>query len=193
MSSLIDLTDFGDLAVTLPLAAALSAWLLWYAPRRAAPWWLASLVLCGGVTAVLKILFFACAVVPEVRSPSGHTSLSTLVYGALALVVAARAPRVVQVLVAVGAALLIFGIAASRVALHAHTLAETIVGLAIGGATLALFGRGYLVLPPVAAPLWQLLVPVSLLLVVLHGQQLRAEEFLNMVSVYLRGETAICG
>jgi len=82
------LTDFGDLALLLPLAVIVTVWLVAIHQLRALVWWLAALALCMGVTAVLKIYFFVCPPLADLHSPSGHTSFSTLVYGALTLAVA---------------------------------------------------------------------------------------------------------
>jgi hypothetical protein len=49
------LTDFGDLAVLLPLAAAILLWLFAVGERRVALWWLVALTLCLGVIAMLKV------------------------------------------------------------------------------------------------------------------------------------------
>ena len=84
---LIALTDFGDLAVLIPLAGAMLVWLL-CCSSRAAPRWVLALGFCIGVTALLKIAFYGCPPAGDVHSPSGHTSLSTLVYGALTLLAA---------------------------------------------------------------------------------------------------------
>jgi hypothetical protein len=46
---------------------------------------------CLGVTALLKVSFYGCPPTPDLHSPSGHTSLSALVYGAMALVTASEA------------------------------------------------------------------------------------------------------
>jgi hypothetical protein len=56
---LLALTDFGDAAVLMPLAAAMLVWLLFGDPRSVA-WWAASVGLCVGLTAILKIFFYAC-------------------------------------------------------------------------------------------------------------------------------------
>lgn len=80
-------TGFGDSAVTLPLALVILIWLARASGRRAAFAWLAALLLCGGLTAMLKIYFGACAgLESEFHSPSGHARTSTLVYGGFALV-----------------------------------------------------------------------------------------------------------
>lgn len=80
------LTNFGDLAVLLPLAIVILLWLVTLRPRRCAVWWAVAVGLCTGLTALLKIYFYVCPPSPELQSPSGHTSFSALVYGTLALV-----------------------------------------------------------------------------------------------------------
>jgi membrane-associated phospholipid phosphatase len=186
------LTDFGDSAVLLPLALTLLIWLAFRSPRHLAPWWAGTFFVCAGITAVLKVYFFACPPLADLRSPSGHTALSMLVYGALAVVAAGQILRWRLVLIAGGAALAL-AIAASRVALHDHTILETVLGLVIGTAALALFAWRIAVHPLAAAPLWPLLVPVALVLIGLHGHELHAEEFLHAISTYMRHNGLACG
>ena len=187
------LTDFGDLAVLLPLVAAVSIWLLWRSPKDAAPWWLLAVAVCAGVTAALKILFYGCPPAADLRSPSGHASLSALVYGALVVLAAARATQRQRLaLIAIGTAA-ILAIAASRVALHDHTIAEAISGLAIGAAALAIFVWRFLSRPPLPSPVWPLLVPAAFLVVVLHGDRLRAAEFFNAIGAYVQENALKCG
>ena len=118
-NTLTALTDFGDLAVLLPVTIAVLVWLYFLSSKRDAAWWVAAATLCMGGTALLKIFFSICPVVPQLHSPSGHTSLSTLVYGALALFVATADARWRNAVIAAGGALVLL-IAASRVALHDH-------------------------------------------------------------------------
>ena len=80
---LIALTGFGDTAVLTPLAAVMLLWLLFMRSPRGAAWWAIT-----GMTALLKVSFYGCPPTPDLHSPSGHTSLSTLVYGAMTLVTA---------------------------------------------------------------------------------------------------------
>src|SRR5260370_14933499 len=87
--TMIALTDFGDLAVLLPLAVVMLLWLLAMRSLSEAAWWPAAVALCTGGTALLKIYFFACPIDREVLSPSRHTSFSTFLSGALALLSAA--------------------------------------------------------------------------------------------------------
>src|SRR5260221_3154779 len=86
---MIALTDFGDLAVLLPLAVVMLLWLLAMRSLSEAAWWLAAVALCTGGTALLQIFFFACPIDREVISPRGHTSFTPLVHGALPVVISA--------------------------------------------------------------------------------------------------------
>ena len=68
------------------------------------------------------------------HDPSGHTSLSTLVYGALALAAASGRPGLRRLLV-IGAGLgLILAIAVSRLLLDAHSVPEVGLGLCVTSA-----------------------------------------------------------
>jgi membrane-associated phospholipid phosphatase len=179
---LIGLTDFGDAAVLLPLAAVLLGWLLLSRAPWAAAWWAAAIGVCAGLTASLKILFYGCPPASDLHSPSGHTSLSTLVYGAATLIIAVKAgERRAPLAIAAGTGL-ILAIALSRLLISAHSIPEIVIGLGIGGAALALFGRGYRRNRPAAARLAPLLVAGVLLLLLLHGNQLRAEALLHRLT-----------
>lgn len=158
---------------------------LWFGDARSAAWWWAvSVGLCVGLTALLKIFFYGCPPAPDMHSPSGHTAFSILVYGALTLVTAMQGRGLRRPLaVAVGSGL-ILTIAASRLLLDVHSLAEVGLGLVIGTASLVLFSRN---LPPrdQQTKVWPLLVTVGVLMTILHGQELHAEEFLHRLTGHL--------
>jgi membrane-associated phospholipid phosphatase len=80
----------------------------------------------------------------------------------------------------------ILAIAASRLLLHAHSAAEVGVGLVIGTAALALFGLQYPRYRAKEMWLFPLFVACGALVTVLHGRELRAEEFLREMAGYLR-------
>ena len=182
---LVAITDFGDSAVLLPLAAAMLLWLLLLRAPRAAAWWVAAVGFCIGLTAVLKIFFFRCPPIHNLHSPSGHTSLSILIYGALALVIVVDGGNLRRVVMVGGGAGLIFAIAASRLLLDMHTMPEIALGLVIGVVGLMLFGYGYLRCKPEIVRLSPLLVSAVVLISTLHGSQLRAEEVLHRITGYL--------
>jgi hypothetical protein len=181
---LLALTDFGDAAVLLPLTATMLLWLIFSTKDklRFAAWWGISVCFCVGITAALKIFFYGCPPVSDLHSPSGHIGFSVLVYGAIALATAVHTRGVFRILaVAIGSAL-ILTIAMSRLLLEIHTLPEVGLGLIIGTLSLALFGRTYLQSP--RAEIWPLIVMAAILLTILHGQELHAEEFLHLITGY---------
>jgi membrane-associated phospholipid phosphatase len=179
---LVGLTDFGDLAVLMPLAAAMLIWLLLYFSGAATRWVLA-LGICVSLTALLKIVFYGCPPASDMHSPSGHTSLSTLVYGALTLAAATGRPGLRHVLVIGSGAGLILAIAVSRLLLDAHSVPEVLLGLVIGTVSLALFSRRYV--EGANTTVWPLLVAAGVLVSILHGHELHAEQYLHRITGYL--------
>ncbi len=186
------LTDFGSTAVLIPVSVALAVWLLFQPSRRLALWWLAAAAVCIGGTAVLKVVFFVCPPDPSLQSPSGHTSLSTFVYGALAMLLAAHGQGWLRKASVVAGILVVLAIAVSRVLLGAHTVIETALGLAVGLAALAIFFGAYSARQPSFVHVRPLFLGVALLIVLLHGQQLQAEELLRAFGFYMKASGAAC-
>jgi len=189
---LTSLTNLADLAVVLPLAIAILLWLLVMRSAWAAIWWSIVVAICIGGTAVLKIYFFACPPIADLHSPSGHTSLGTLVYGAVIMFTAAETQGWQRRAVTAFGTLFILSIAISRVLLHAHTMVEILSGLLIGGVALAIFTKAYLSHHPVRVWLQPLVLAVVIILIIFHGHELRAEEFLDNVSAYLEIARRLC-
>ena len=178
------LTDFGDSAVLLPLSAVILIWLIAMRPFIAALAWAAALVTLGAVLGGLKILFFACPPAANIISPSGHTGFSMVVYGGLAVIVAAQMlSRWLRVTVILAAVTLVIGIARSRVALEMHTAPETMIGFAVGGYARAGTNRRRL-LP--------LLIGVFATVAIFHGSQLNPENNIHAVSGWLGLQRLFC-
>lgn len=191
MSTAQFVTDFGDLAVLLPIAAMILVWLLRSPESQllAAAWALA-VVFCGGAIGLLKVYFSACST-SIIDSPSGHVGMSTLVYGGLALMVAVRWRRLAVPALAVGLGV-IAAIAVSRVIVGAHDTVEVLIGLAIGAVALAIFAKA-LIRDPLAMPAKTMLASAVLIIVLLHGQQVQAEQFFRLIGGYLHTErAAVC-
>src|SRR5438067_2196816 len=89
-------TDFGDTAVTVPLAALMGCFLLAARQPRLAAGWALAIVGCAGAIGGLKLVLAACGYslgVPGQASPSGHTAMSVAVYGGYAAVIGASLAR----------------------------------------------------------------------------------------------------
>ena len=186
MSTVIALiTGLGDAALLLPAAALVLLYLLQTRSWRAATGWVAALTLCAGLTVVAKMMFHACGErLPalDIRSPSGHTSLSTTFYGCGALILCANEGwdrRLAPLLASLG---LILAITASRVALHAHTIEEAGAGLAIGLVCVAFFAASYLP-RAIDLPYWPIPLAAILAFALLtHGRHLSAEGLLDRMA-----------
>jgi membrane-associated phospholipid phosphatase len=188
-----ELTSLGNSVVTLPIAGAILIWLALWLGRRVALAWLVALVLCGAVTAVLKIYFHACPVPGiDLTSPSGHTSLSVFVYGGLFLVTGARrrgGPRAALWLLGTA---FVLAIAVSRLLLAAHSRIEVVIGIVIGGAALALFWGTFHHARAAAMPVWPIWIVALVPIVLLHTHNLPTESLLTRLALYLRGTVDFC-
>lgn len=187
------LTDFGDSALLLPLSAVLLVWLLAARRWQAAFWWIVTLAFLGAVMGSLKILFFACPPAPGIVSPSGHTAFSMTVYGCLAAILAADRPvRPMRMAIPPVAFAFAASIAATRVTLHMHTMAEAVIGLAIGIVAVAIFAFGYRRSGAGSRHLAPLLIGVAAVLAILHGNQLNPENDIHALSGLLGIRRLFC-
>jgi membrane-associated phospholipid phosphatase len=187
------LTDFGDAMVVLPVAAATLFWLARIGGWRTALLWCAALAACGGGTALLKVYFSACASpVAALNSPSGHASMSTLVYGGLALIIGAEASPWQRFAAGALGIAVVLGIALSRVLLGAHSTIEVVVGCVIGGAALALFAKTYLDAKPAVREIGPFVVVVAILMLALHGHAAHLEPLWRAIVAYLHNNVGLC-
>jgi membrane-associated phospholipid phosphatase len=177
------LTGIGDLAVLVPLIAILSVWLLLARQLVALCWWSIAVAICAGATAILKIYFYVCPLAADFSNPSGHTSLSTLVYGSLALIIARSVIGWRRYLIALLGAAVVFGIGMSRVLVQVHSLPEVLVGWLIGGFALWTFARGFGIRE--YPYLRGLIAACAVVTVSLTGQEVRAEKLLHVLGLHL--------
>ena len=135
------ISDLGDAAVTLPLAAACAIWIA-LSDRRLATYWLIFLAAGVALVGTTKILYAGCGIeINEIgfRVVSGHTMLSSAVWTtciALLLRRAGLASIGVSIGLASGAL-----IGAARVFEEAHTVSEVIAGWMLGSAVALFFVR----------------------------------------------------
>jgi membrane-associated phospholipid phosphatase len=174
--------------VLVPLIGVMLLWLVLGRSRRAAVWWIISVVLCVIFTSVLKLSFYGCPSVLEFNNPSGHASVSTLVYGAILLVTVTESNGGLQRTLLVGGSVgLIVGVAVSRLALHVHSVGEVALGIAIGALTLALFATSYLRCRKGHMSLTPLYLAAGALVLAMYGRRiLDADTFLSHMAGYFQ-------
>jgi undecaprenyl-diphosphatase len=140
------ITQFGSVAVLIPLGIAASAWLWWRGARLAvalAP--LVSLAAAGFVVAVTKAwvarvrppIALHAVIENDASFPSGHSTDSMAFYLTLAIVVAFVVLRrpLLRILVVVSAGAFAVMVALTRLELGVHWPSDVAVGLCLGLAT----------------------------------------------------------
>jgi len=147
---MVSFTELGDAPVKLALALTVFAWLLWRRARSAALHWLAALGFGLAITTLLKWLFQVPRPVATLYNgifsyafPSNHAAMTTILFGFLAVLVARELPPARRWLPYLGATLLVVLIAFSRLYLGAHWLTDTLGGISLGAAWVALLGLAY--------------------------------------------------
>jgi membrane-associated phospholipid phosphatase len=134
-------TNLGNLAVVGPVAVLVWAWLLWRRGLWAALRYQWPVAAAFAVTLGLKLVSRAVGGAMQDTpfelsdaAPSGHMAMGTVVYGGVALMLLRRGPEPVSLLTALLVSAMLAGIGVTRVILGAHTPADVLAGLLIGGA-----------------------------------------------------------
>jgi membrane-associated phospholipid phosphatase len=175
------LTDLADLAVLLPLALCVAGW-LWSGGWTRGVWlWLAGLMAVLAIMLIAKLALLGCAIPgAALVSPSGHTAAAAYVYGGMAALVWRM--RTAMATASAAAIAIVFGL--SRIAVHAHSLAEIVFGGAVGVAAVAglILASG-----GVAAGLRPLRLAFCAvpLIIVLHGVRLNMEPRLRVAASWM--------
>ncbi len=166
------ITDFADLAVTLPVVALVCmALAAQNAVQQATMLAVASGATLALVAALKLTAFVASAhhVNVSLQSPSGHTAGAIIVYGGLFRLLGPQGWRVA------GPVLVAAVVAFTRVALGFHTVADVCAGAAAGGAGLLLLAW-LLERPqflPAAAPRRAVTVAAAaVVMMVMHGHHI---------------------
>ena len=179
-------TDFGDQAVLLPLAAGITLVFALTGWRRGAVAWAAAVVATLALMVVFKLVFLACGhFLPgnQIHSPSGHTAAAAAIYGGL-LALAARLATGHGRWTLACALLVTLVIGASRLALGVHTGLEVALGGAVGvcGALAAVRLAGA---PPPGLRVGRLAAVTVLVLALLHGVHMPAEAAIRSAALDL--------
>lgn len=187
------LTGFGGVAVTIPVALAIAAWLAAGMRLRAAAEWLGVLAIAGGITVATKIAFLGWGVgirPIDFTGVSGHAVLSTLVFPVMLGVVLVNAPIVYRRMGFLAGLSFGFAIGASRVALRAHSVSEIIAGCVLGALIACFFISRLEARPAPSEPTpHPLLVTLSMVALIgsLHGLHVPTQRWVTSIALDLSG------
>ncbi|VVD64698.1 phosphatase PAP2 family protein [Pandoraea soli] len=186
----ITITNFGGAAVTVPAAAALTLWLLSARAWRMAFTWVALFAAGALVVAASKVMFLGWGLgVRELdfTGVSGHTMLAATVYPVIAWLLVRHFKWPWRVLGMAAATAGSVAVGASRVALSAHSISETVAGCVVGFAICAAFAwhtrrdaTPNLKTLPMAASLF-------ILVMWLHGERVPTQRWITHVALTLSG------
>jgi undecaprenyl-diphosphatase len=145
---MVFVTELADYQVILPFTLTLFLWLYWRRNTSAALHWLAAVGFGLAIVTLFKWIFQISRPVDiqgiaDLSFPSNHATISTLLFGFIAVLVARETTPAQRWLVYLGAALLIIPIAFSRLYLGVHWLTDTVGGLSLGLVWVTLLGLAY--------------------------------------------------
>ncbi len=146
---MIAVTELADAQVLLPVMLAALAWFLVHRLWLTAGYWLVAVGVAELLSEMVKLALHRQrpGVVPPglaaLSFPSGHTTMSTVVYGFLAFLLWRTEPPAFRRITAVLAAFLIGAIALSRLYLGAHGLSDVLGGVGFSVAWLAALAVAY--------------------------------------------------
>jgi membrane-associated phospholipid phosphatase len=147
---LIIVTEIGDGVVIVAVSAVVLLWLGLHRAWRAAIYWVGGIVFASVFATVLKLTLHVPRPAPLYTGlsayafPSGHATISAVVFGFLSVLIARElAPKWRPAVAAVTAGIVAL-VAFSRLYLGAHWLSDVIGGLAFGTAWVAMLSIAYL-------------------------------------------------
>ena len=173
---MVTITELGGAAVTTAVILVVAALLALKRRWRTFAYWLAAVAFAEVLVQLLKFTLgrqrpIALYSGNELFSfPSGHATLSIVVYGFLAFLLARGKPPNIRTAITLVAAVLIALISFSRLYLGAHWFSDVLAGLSMGLAWVALLGIAYTYhVRNEALPAWQLSLAVLATLVGVGG------------------------
>lgn len=146
----VAVTGLGDVQVVGPVSVVVLLWFLGHRYWLAAGYWLFAIGVAEGLVKVIKLALnrprpgTLYSGIDQFSFPSGHATLSVVVYGFLAVLLAEQASNRLRFVIVSAAALLVGGIALSRIYLGAHWMSDVVAGLSFGSAWVAALSIDYL-------------------------------------------------
>jgi membrane-associated phospholipid phosphatase len=151
-----------------------------------AMWWGGCIVASAATITALKLVFTALAphhhTLTGLTSPSGHAGMSAIVYGGFVLLIGPSLTRVWRIVAQLGALALILAIAVSRLVLHEHSIAETVVGLGVGFAALGVLHAGLRRAPAERVPVFALCAAALAVIGLMHGTRWHTEPMIRALA-----------
>lgn len=148
---MIAITELGDTAVVLPLAAIVFLWLTWQRAWRAAVYWVAVIGFAALLNTGIKLLIHRARPAdllytgPSVFSfPSGHATVNAVMYGFLTFLIVRQLHPVWRVPLFGAVAILAALMAFSRLYLGAHWFSDVAASLTFATAWVIVLGIVYL-------------------------------------------------
>ncbi len=178
---MVVITQWGDGMLLISLSLGLALWLALKGYWRACVHWLAAFVCAALLTRAIKLstqverpmeLYNGA---DAFSFPSSHVSLSIVVYGFLAVLIARELPMARRWLPYALATLVCVPIAFSRLYLGAHWLSDVIGGMSLGLFWLALMGIAYRRHPGPAVPVRRTWLLAAAILLVAGGWNLQQD------------------
>ena len=191
------LTDFGDSAVTGTFALTTVIFLLVSKQKSAAKAMAGAFLLTVFLIALGKItLYSRChpqlAAFFDLRSPSGHSALSFAVYGTYAAIIASSQISWRKIVPYLFVAVLVLLIAASRVILGCHTVADVVVGSSIGLSVSFFMWFSFLRGRSIQCHRLSYTLAMLVMAIMLNGLHFPAESIINYLSHLIQHHTRNC-
>ncbi|MBC7707032.1 MAG: HAD-IC family P-type ATPase [Rhodoferax sp.] len=146
---MVGLTELGDVQVVIPVILIALGWFIAHRLWRTAIYWLAAVGVAEALVKVIKLTLHRhrpgalYAGIVQFSFPSGHATLSVVVYGFLAFLLAVGAAQRFRVVIGSAAAILIFAIGSSRIYLGAHWMSDVLAGFSFGTAWITALAISY--------------------------------------------------
>ncbi len=185
-SWMIAVTELGDMFLNALGAVTLLVILLWARKYRAAKYWL--LTYCGGfaLVQIFKWLLHRprpvdlYSGVSSWAFPSGHTTMSAILFGFLAILVFHELPSRRRWLPFALAVTISAIIGFSRLYLGAHWLSDVLGGLSLGWAWV-IFGAIFYLRKPESVPLKSVFIATAIVFLAIGGFYIRERHYQDLV------------
>lgn len=190
----LNVTNAGDSGLLLPVGVILILLIGTLESFRAAFLFTRSFILCLVTLLMLKLIFISCGKFWDlgIRSPSGHTGLSVMVYGSLATVLFKQVPLEGKVIVAYLGIAIVGLVAYSRIVVGAHSWGEVWVGGIAALLVLMTFAVPYSKLKHPKIKLHLFLGVLATGTMLTYGLHAPAEPVVHTAASYLKFKFNIC-